>query len=300
MALRPVLDLELLRTLVFIAEEASFTRAAERVGRTQSAVTLQVQKLEALVGQPLLVRSKGGPVDLTPQGRMLVESARQMLRLNDETIRALGSRDHPSVVRLGASVAYTPFYLSKTLGALRSQHPNLLVEVIEGYSCQLAPQIKDDAFDLIVCENDHEPRGWQSTVVWRGPLRWITSTTEAIHLRNPLPLCLAPSDCPWRPAWMDGCYWRSAPLRTLERACRPYKLVAAASTMEGLYAPVAAGEAITVSLGARLPPGLRVVRDDEGLPPLPDDTAIVLKGRNAVQPLTDAVAETIIATFSLD
>jgi len=62
MALRPILDLDLLRTLVCIAEESSFTRAAHKVGRTQSAVTLQIQKLEALVGQPLVVRSKGGPI----------------------------------------------------------------------------------------------------------------------------------------------------------------------------------------------------------------------------------------------
>jgi DNA-binding transcriptional LysR family regulator len=69
-------DLELLRTLVFIAEEGSFTKAAARVGRTQSAVTLQIQKLEAVALQSLLVRSKGGPVELTRQGRLLIESAR--------------------------------------------------------------------------------------------------------------------------------------------------------------------------------------------------------------------------------
>jgi hypothetical protein len=67
-------------------------------------------------------------------------------------------------------------------------------------SCQIASQIKDDAFDLVVCEGGHEPRNWQSTEVWRGPLKWITSTTQAIHLRDPFPLCLPPSDCPWRPA----------------------------------------------------------------------------------------------------
>jgi len=77
MALRPAFDLDWLRTLIFIAEEASFTKAAERVGRTQSAVTLQVQKLEALVGHTLLVRSKGAPVELTPQGQLLVDRPAQ-------------------------------------------------------------------------------------------------------------------------------------------------------------------------------------------------------------------------------
>src|SRR5215471_14652362 len=89
MALHPVLDLDFLRTLVFVAEEASFTRAAERIGRTQSAVTLQIQKLEALVGRALLVGSKGGPVELTPHGRVLVEHAKAMLKLNDDALRVV-------------------------------------------------------------------------------------------------------------------------------------------------------------------------------------------------------------------
>ena len=112
MALRPSFDLDLLRTLVFIAEEGSFTKAAELVGRTQSAVTLQIQKLEGLARQPLLVRAKGGPVELTPQGRLLVEKARTMLALNDEAFKAIGSADIPTKVRLGA--ANTQFYLSRT------------------------------------------------------------------------------------------------------------------------------------------------------------------------------------------
>ena len=299
MALRPALDLELLRTLAFIAEEASFTKAAERIGRTQSAVTLQVQKLEALVGQPLVARSKGGPVELTPQGRALMESARAMLKINDEAFRALASHDLPATVRLATSSAFVPFYLADSLDSFRSQHPDVLVEVTEGFSCQLAPQIRDGAFDLVLCEGNHQPRNWQSTEVWRGPLKWITSTAHSVYHQVPLPLSLPPANCPWLPPWQDDCFWRSAPLRALERAGMPHRVVASASTVEGLYAPVAAGKAITVSHGAKLPAGLRVVREDEGLPPLPDDSAIIVKSRSAVQPLTDALTEVILSTFSI-
>lgn len=203
MALRPALDLELLRTLVFIAEEASFTKAAERVGRTQSAVTLQVQKLEALVGQTLVARSKGGPVELTPQGRTLVESARAMLKINDETFRALTSPGLPATVRLGTSSTYIPCYLANSLDLFRAAYRNALVEVTEGYSCQVAPQIRDGTFDLVLCQGSHEPRAWPSTEVWRGPLKWITSTAHSVHLQDPLPLCLSPANCPWLPP-VDG------------------------------------------------------------------------------------------------
>jgi DNA-binding transcriptional LysR family regulator len=302
MALRPALDLELLRTLLFIAEEASFTKAAERVGRTQSAVTLQVQKLEALVGQTLVVRAKGGPVELTPQGRVLVENARAMLKMNDETLRALAAPElaATATVRFGTTSTYIPNYLAKSLDMFRAAYPNVLVEVTEGWSCQVSPHIRDGTFDLVLCAAGHEPRGWPSTEVWRSPLRWITSTAHATHLQDPLPLCLSPGNCPWRPPWIDDCYWRSAALRALERAGKPHQIVASAMSTEGLYASVAAGEAVTVTHGLKLPPGLRAMGDDEGFPSLPDDGVILIKSRSAAQPYTDAFEEIILSAFSFD
>ena len=116
--MRPHLDLDLLRTLVCIAEESSFTRAAERVGRTQSAVTLQIQKLEGLVRQPLVVRSKGGPTELTPQGRALVEKARTMLSLNDEAFNSLGPEQAAANLRLASGAEYSVFFLAAVPRAL--------------------------------------------------------------------------------------------------------------------------------------------------------------------------------------
>jgi len=204
----PVFELDLLRTLVCIAEEESFTRAAERVGRTQSAVTLQIQKLEAMVGHSLLTRSKGGPVSLTPYGRVLLEHARTMLRLNDEALGALSAGEMPASLRMGASSYYAPLYLQRTLEAMHVAYPHVMVEVTTGKSCQLVPQLKQGAFDLVVISGGVEPRDWPLAEVWRGPLQWITSATEAPHLRNPLPLSLWPSNCPWRPPWLDDCFWR--------------------------------------------------------------------------------------------
>jgi DNA-binding transcriptional LysR family regulator len=82
MAATPSLDLDLLRTLIAIAEEGGFTRAGERVGRTQSAISLQLQRLEAAVGRTLVVRSKGGGIELTAHGTALVERGRALLALN--------------------------------------------------------------------------------------------------------------------------------------------------------------------------------------------------------------------------
>lgn len=300
MALRPALDLELLRTLVFISEEASFTKAAERVGRTQSAVTLQVQKLEALVGQTLVVRSKGGPVELTPQGRTLVEGARAMLKLNDDTLRSLSPGELPPTVRFGVSSSYIRFFLSDALDRFRELYPGVLVEVAEGFSCQVTPAIRDGSLDLVLCQAGHVPPGWPSTEVWRGPLRWITSIEHPLHLQDPLPLCLTPSHCPWRPAWMDDCYWRDIALKSLNRAGRAYRVVASATSMEGLYAPVVSGRAITVTNATEMPAGLRAVNDDEGLPPLPDDIIAIVKSRDAPPPYVDAFADVVRSAFKYD
>ena len=298
MATRPALDLELLRTLVFIAEEASFTKAAERVGRTQSAVTLQVQKLEALVGKTLVVRAKGGPVELTSQGVALVEKARAMLKINDETLRDLAADEVPATVRLGASVTYLHCYLEQTLERFRAAHPNVLVEVTDGYSCQVTPHVRDGTFDLVLTQSPHEPRGWPVTEVWRGPLRWITSASHDTHLLDPLPLCLTPASCPWLPAWMDDCHWRSVAVNGLKRAGRPYRIAASGVSMEALYAPVLAGRAVTLTNGTQMPEGLRVLREDEGFPALPDDVLVMVKSRTAAQPYTDALADIILSTFA--
>jgi DNA-binding transcriptional LysR family regulator len=295
---RPILDLDLLRTLVVLSEEGSFTRTAARVGRTQSAVTLQIQKLEDLVGAPLATRAKGAPVELTAQGLALIGTAREMLALNDSVFQAVEAADPAAKIRLGASSTYLPFFLQGAIDDVRARRPGLMVELTEGYSCQIAPQIKEGAFDLVVCSIGHEPRGWPVTEVWRGPLRWITAIDGVAHRRNPVPLSLPPGGCPWKPAWMDDCYWRSATLRTLERHGVAHRVVSAATAMHGLYGPVLTGEAVTVTHGGNVPSGLRVLGDDEGLPKLPNDQVVLFKSRTATQPLTDLFAEAICANYS--
>jgi hypothetical protein len=96
---------------------------------------------------------------------------------------------------------------------------------------------------------------------------------------------------------MDDCPWRSAPLQALERSGCEHRLVSAASSMEGLYAPVIKGAAVTVSLGFHVPNELRCIEADEGLPELPDMRIVLLKSRTARQPHVDALAEAIVSSF---
>ena len=120
MAATPALDPDLVRTLVLIAEEKSFTRAAERVGRTQSAVSLQVQRLEALVGRALVVRGKGGRIELTRSGEELVRRGKELLALNDDIVRALQAQPAHGALRLGVDEGYTRRFLGPILTRFRS------------------------------------------------------------------------------------------------------------------------------------------------------------------------------------
>jgi DNA-binding transcriptional LysR family regulator len=293
----PGLDIDLLRTLALIAEEGSFTRAAERVGRTQSAVSLQMQRLEAVVGHSLLLRGKGGGVELTAQGQYLVERSRELLALNDEILGSLRAPQIHGTVRLGSPDDYSQRYLPRILARFADTHPAVAVEVLCGISCQLVPQLKTGNMDLMFCESGHEPRQWPAVELWRGPLKWITSDQYALHLEDPLPLSLSPGNCPWRPAWLDECIWRGAALRALERAGRRYSIVSTSATASAQQAAVIAGRAVTVSTIIELAPGLRPVRTDEGLPDLPDSSILLLKAREARQPMTDALAACIAEAF---
>ena len=294
MVATPALDLDLVRTLVLIAEEKSFTRAAERVGRTQSAVSLQVQRLEAVVGHTLVSRGKGGGVELTRHGEELVQRGRALLALNNEIIQSLHARSGHTAVRLGFDGGYARPWMADILARFAAAQPGIAVETSRAGSCELVPKLKAGELDLIVCEAGFEPRQWPATPVWRGRLEWITSDAHRRHLDDPLPLVLVPGNCPLRPPWLADCPWRDAPMRALERAGRRYKIVATAGTVWSLHDAVAAGLAVTAMPANSLPQGLRPVRPDEGLPALPEVTLLMLKASEPRQPLTDILAAQIV------
>jgi DNA-binding transcriptional LysR family regulator len=281
------IDPDLLRTFVFIAEDGSFTRAAERVGRTQSAVSMQVQRLEALLGEKVLARGKGGAIQLTAHGRYLLDKAREVLALNDTIWSAFREPLVRGTVRLGTPDDYAMRFLPPVLKRFAQTHPAVEVDVLCLPSEDLVERLKAGELDLTLCSEGQEPRNWQSTRLWSGPLQWITSDRHAPHRLDPLPLALSAGNCAWR----------RATLRTLDKAGRSYRVGYTSSTLAGTHVPVLAGLAVTVSPITTLPDGLRVLRPDEGMPQLPDSAILLLKGEKPVQPLTDVLATHIAETF---
>lgn len=285
------LDPDLLRSFVYIAEEGSFTRAGQRAGRTQSAISMQLQRLETQLGQTLVSRGRGGAVHLTSHGQYLLDRARELLALNDQIWTNFHTPTVSGTVRLGTPDDYALRYLPVILKRFAESHPSVEVDVLCLPSHDLADRLRNGDLDLSLCsEGTDSLRGMPAVALWRAPLSWITSTRHAPHRHDPLPLALA----------ADHCNWRKAAVEALEGAGVRYRIAYRSSTQIGTQSPVLAGLAVTVGTTSWLPEGLRAIRPDEGLPKLPDFGILLLKGADARQPVTDALASYIADTFNTE
>jgi DNA-binding transcriptional LysR family regulator len=245
---------ELLRTFVKVVDLGSFTRAGDAVGRTQSAVSLQVRRLEDLLGVELLVRGSHR-VQLTDEGTALAEYARRMLALNDEAVSSLR---HPKVVgsvRLGAPHEYTASLLPVILGKFAQAHPGVMLEVTCDLSKNLLARQGKGEFDLIIALHD-EPDAGDGTRVLTEQLVWIASIDHARHEQRPLPLVIAPAPC----------IYRNRVLQTLNRQNMPWRISYTSSSYSGIIAAVRAGLGVTLLARSTVPDGVRVLGEREGFP----------------------------------
>lgn len=286
----PPLDLDALRAFTLIAEGFSFTQAAEQLGRTQSAISMQIKRLEETLGRPVFNRGRGGAIALTEHGHFLLSRARQILALNEDVITTFRTPAMSGVVRLGTPDDYALSHLPGILRRFAETHPAVQVDVVCSYSAELVERLQDGDLDLTLVSEGVAPTDMPAVPLWRGPLTWVTATRYAPHRQDPLPLALAG----------ERCGWRQAAERVLRGAGIQYRIAYVSGTQTGTHAPVLAGLAVTVSALTVLPEGVRPMRPDEGLPKLPDFGIHLLKGPHPVQPLTDALAQHIQEHARLD
>jgi len=268
MSLPPGIDPDLLRAFVLIAEGGSVTRAAERVGRTQSAVSMQIRRLEEIVGQTLLLRTPRGMVP-TPRGTWLLERARALLSLNDEILTTLRAPPMVGTVRLGTPDDYALNWLPGILARFAEAHPLVELDVTCLNSEVLAERMREGRLDLTLLTEGHQAAGMLGKQIWRGPLRWVGSPSHALHRRDPLPLALALNE--------SSCPWRRAALTALREAGHRARVTYNSATQTGCFTVALAGLALTVSTPTALPEGLAWMGEAEGLPPLPQMGIMLLR-----------------------
>ena len=286
--LYPAVDPDLLRTFSLIAREGSFTRAASLVGRTQSAVSMQLQRLETLLGKQLLVRGKGGAIQITPHGAWLLSRAQEVLALNDGILAAFHTPEIAGRVRLAIPDDYALRFLPAILRRFADTHPSVEVDVACVPSCESIRKLREDEVDLAIVSDGSENGSFDQQTLWRGPLLWIMSTRHPVTsagsaaagtVDRPLPLAGRGAQCPRR---------RGTAL--------PHRLTSASQA--GTIAPVLAGLAVTVSPMTLLPEGLRSEKGGPGgLPKLPDAGIVMVKGHPPHSSAVEALARYIPDMF---
>jgi len=278
------IDPELLRSFVLIAEGESVTRTAEKIGRTQSAVSMQMRRLEEVLGEELLRRGHRG-LEPTPQGAWLLERARTLLALNEEIITTFRAPALTGQVRLGSPDDYALQWLPNILARFARTHPGIEVDVLCMSSEELAQRLAHGHIDLALLTEGHGPEGEE---VWRGPLRWVGPQGAVLHKRDPLPLAAA----------HPGCTWRRAALEALGREGRRVRVSYNSTTQSGCFAVALAGLALTISTPTRLPPGLVWMGKEEGLPDLGQMGILLAIGDAPLSPGAKALVDAIRQGFS--
>jgi DNA-binding transcriptional LysR family regulator len=246
------LDLDLLRTFVAVADSGNFSNAAPRVGRSQSAVSMQMQRLEEELGRPLLVRL---PRTVVPNaaGNDLLVYARRLLKLSDEARAILSRADDVGTVRLGVPDDYAAILLPPVLARFAEDHPRVNVELVCEPSRLLVAAIEEGRIDLaIVTRLPSQP----FEILRLEPFVWVSAPNGIAWSIDPLPVALFEAGCAARTNLIDA----------LSPGGRAYRSTYSSASLLGLCAVVQADLAVAGLAASSVPPTLRVIGEAEGLP----------------------------------
>ena len=277
------LDLDLVRTFLVVCEQRSFTRAGGRLGRSQSAVSLQIRRLEDQLGQSLLSRDPRHVV-LTEQGESFLPQARRLLRLNDEILAGLAADDVEGEVRLGAPEDFATLHLPTVLGAFARSHPKVALTVTCDLTLNLLDSLREGTLDMALVKR--EPLGPDLGVrVWREPLVWVALDAELAQRAGPMPLVAAPSPC----------VYRKRAIAALDAEGRAWRAAYTSPSLAGQLAALRGGLGLSVLPREMAPDDLTILT--EGLPRLEDAEIALIKARGASPPAAERLADYILSAL---
>jgi DNA-binding transcriptional LysR family regulator len=279
-------DTSLLRTFVTLAETHSFSRTGSMIGRSQSAVSGQIQRLEQVLGRTLLIRNTRN-VALTVEGERLLGHARQMIANADAMLARFATNEVEGLVRFGSPEDFATIYLPETLGLFAKAHPAVELRVTCQLTLPLVEAFEAGELDLIVVKQDPARRYDGAKPLWRESLVWVGAPDAEANfdavLHGPSVLRLVASPAP--------CVYRSRAAEALDRAHVAWAGVFTSPSFAGCAAAVAAGFGYAVMPRGMVPASLRVLED--GWPPLAE-AEIALLGAARLSAATEALASFIV------
>jgi DNA-binding transcriptional LysR family regulator len=279
-----LLDVDQLRTFIAIAETGSFTKAADVVNKTQSAVSMQMKRLEERLDRPVFARD-GRASKLTEDGQRLLDYARRIVKLNVETMAAFSDAELSGRVALGVPDDYADRYLPEIMARFSRAYPGVELTVICEPTADLLERIDASEIDLAIVTNCDGRR--QTETFRRERLLWVSSIRHATHLEEPLPLALG------RPS----CVWRRTAIEQMETTGRAFRVLYSSSNAGAVAAAVLAGLAISVLPESGLRPGMRVLTAAEGFPELPSCRIGLIRNAQEASALANALAGHIVSSL---
>jgi DNA-binding transcriptional LysR family regulator len=279
-------EIDLLRTFVLSVECGSFTRAANLVGRTPSAVSLQIDRLVDIAGQELF-RREGRNFALTPAGEQLLTYARRILALNDETAAALKVSGTEQVLRIGAPEDFARCSLADVLPRFSEIMPGLTVEVHTGVSSTLLTQLDRGELDLAIVFGNSERKS--AKVLAEAPTVWVAPPEMAQYRpEGPVPLIL----------FSPPCFFRTIALDALEAARLRWRIVLTSPGLSGQWGAVKSGIGISPRIQKFVPSDLITLGTENGLPPLPP-AVLTIHESSRKTPGAEAISELLLESMIL-
>ncbi len=283
-----LLDIDVLRTFVAIAELGSFSAAAQLVGRTPSAVSMQMKKLEQQLGREMFVR-KGRGITLSADGEALCSYARRIIFLNEEAVAFFTTPHLEGKVRLGTADDFATRFLPSALSRFSRAYPMVQVEVVCAMSSELISLLDQGLLDMtLVSQTATKTHSTRGVSIWSEPLVWVTHEDGDIAERRPLPLALSPINCAWR----------ASAIKALNEADISYHVAYTSSHYAGQYAAIVSGLALAPLPVSVITPPLRALAADEMLPQLEDYEVKLLRAPGKRSDVLDCLADHIIQSFT--
>lgn len=283
------LDLDLLRAFVTIVDSGGFGKAAHKLGRTQSAISLQIQRLEERAGK-VLFHAAGRNRVLTHEGDVLLGYARRLLSLNDEARSRLNEPELQGRVRLGTPEDFATVHLPTVLARFSESYPRVALDVRCDFTLNLLAAFDKGSFDVVLVKREPQQKIASSETgveVWHEPLVWVGATSMNMpNASEPLTLVLAPAPD----------VYRARALKALEGAGRGWRVAFTSPSLAGLHAAVRAGLGMSVFSRDMVPKDLKILGSDSGLPAL-EDSEVALLRHPRLSKAGQRLADHIIQSF---
>ena len=279
------LDVDQLKTFIAICQTGSFTKAADQVNKTQSAVSMQMKRLEEILGRPIF-RKEGRSNALTSDGERLLDYAHRMARLNDEVVSVFKQPELTGLIRFGTPEDYADKLLPEMLARFARSHPMVQVDVRCTGSTELNLAIEDKSLDLAIVTSCDDVR--PEHIIRREELVWVTSKHHQAHAQEVVPLALS----------QVSCSWRKMAIEAMENSGRRHRIAYVSANSSAVAAMVLSGMAIAAIPRFIMHKDMRVLTTTEGFSPLGEFDIGLLRADAPANDAIDALACHISECFS--